>query len=206
MRTKKEDTCTFRKKSRSEKNFANQWNPDKSLRKTIKIGEGIVSSIALHGRYLAAVSLTAKTWSEVSFATSIFVLYDLLGNSSVPIVSHGDRVFSVTFDPAGEKLVTGDLDGLVRVGSVQGDTPHKLIGHEGHIADVAVHPDGLWIASTEFSNSEVRLWKMPVGKPFHSLPYDEFLTRLKLLTNTRIVADKKSPAGYRIEYRRLSGW
>ena len=36
----------------------------------------------------------------------------------------------------------------------------------------------------------IRLWPMPEGRPFHTLPYDELLTRLRSFTNLRVVDDK----------------
>ncbi len=94
----------------------------------------------------------------------------------------------------------------MRVGPITGETPHWLMGHEGGLADVAVHPDGQWIASTEYVKGEVRLWPMPHGKPFVGLPYAEFLNRLRALTNVRSVADQNSLTGYHIENTYFPGW
>ncbi|MGH9335393.1 MAG: WD40 repeat domain-containing protein, partial [Vicinamibacteria bacterium] len=63
------------------------------------------------------------------------------------IASHGNRVSAVAVDPSGTMVVTGDFDGVVRVGSMAGDEPHLLFGHTLEISNVAVSPDGRWIAS-----------------------------------------------------------
>lgn len=42
---------------------------------------------------------------------------------------------------------------------------------------------------------------MPEGTPFHTLPYEEILERIRGLTNLRVVPDEKSGTGYRVEYR-----
>jgi hypothetical protein len=52
----------------------------------------------------------------------------------------------------------------------------------------------------------VLLWRMPEGRPFHALPHDEFLTRLRALTNLRVVAEKNSTTGYRLDHARFPGW
>src|SRR5207249_2548611 len=109
------------------------------------------------------------------------------------------------FDPTGTKLLTGDLDGIVRVGPISGDDPRLLLGHEGSIATVLVSPDGKWIASTD-NKSTLRLWRMPEGKPFSSLSYDQLLNRLRDLTNVRAMTDKHSPNGYHIQYTPFPGW
>jgi hypothetical protein len=81
-----------------------------------------------------------------------------------------------------------------------------LIGHQSQIGDVAVHPGGKWIASTESERTADRLWATPEGQPFQSLPYAELLTRLRQLTNVRVVADKNTSTGYHTDYAPFPGW
>jgi hypothetical protein len=47
---------------------------------------------------------------------------------------------------------------------------------------------------------------MPEGTPFHTLPYDELLERLRTLTNVRVVEDESSSTGYTIEIGPFPGW
>ncbi|HEY4491015.1 MAG TPA: hypothetical protein VI958_03400, partial [Acidobacteriota bacterium] len=172
----------------------------------LRKGRGLwVTGIAIShdGRYVAAVTSTAKTIFELPGATSELVVYNLKSGTSTPISSHGNRVFSVALDPGGTKLITGDIDGFVRVGSITGEAPHLLIGHQSTVKEVVVHPGGQWIASTE-DGSIVRLWHMPSGKPLASLPYNEFLNYLRAQTNVRAVSDKDSPSGYRLQYQPFS--
>jgi WD40 repeat protein/predicted Ser/Thr protein kinase len=182
------------------------WDLNNASAKVLGKGKAWVSGIAISNdaRYVAASTWSAKNMSEMPNATSELVLYDLKERKSIPISSHGNRVFCVAFDPRGTRLVTGDFDGIIRVGPMNGETPHLLLGHESAVKDIVVHPGGHWIASTDF-RSVVRLWAMPQGKPLEALSYNEFLDWLSELTNLRAVQDASSPTGYRIRYVHFAG-
>ena len=130
---------------------------------------------------------------------------DLRNGSSTLIQSHGNRVECVAFDPAGTKLITGDTEGVVRVGPINGGTPNLLYGHKYGVRDVVVHPRGEWILSTEFGPT-ARLWRMPQGKPLHLLPAADFMKVLREATNVRVISDESLAAGYRIELAPFTGW
>jgi WD40 repeat protein len=185
-----------------------QWNLSDGSYKILAKGKGIISKIAISsdGRYVAAAILSCQRWEDINTATSDLVLHDLKTNQSSYITSHGTRVFSVAFDPFGKKVVTGDIDGVIRVGSITGGDPHLLLGSKGIVGDVIVHPTGEWIASTEQFGPTIRLWRMPEGKPIHTLPYQELLKALQEVTNVRVVQDSRSLDGYRIEYAVFPGW
>jgi WD40 repeat protein len=134
--------------------------------------------------------------------TSMFGSLDLEAGSFQEISAHGRTVSAVALDPTGTIVVTGDLDGVVRVGPITGETPHLLLGHNLEISSVAVSPDGKWIASGS-QDGTIRLWPMPEGMPFHTLPYEEILERLRRFTNLRVVPDGSS---YRVEIGPFPGW
>jgi eukaryotic-like serine/threonine-protein kinase len=185
-----------------------QYDSHDRLKKSWHISSGVVTRIAISedGHYVAANALTARNIDEVPTSTSTLVLYDVKNNKSLPITTHGNRVFSVAMDPKGTRLITGDMDGIVRVGSIKGDPPYTLMGSGSWIIDVQVDPSGKWIASDEFGGPEVRLWPMPTGTSLDALSYNELIHRLRALTNVRVVADKRSTMGYRIIYEPFPGW
>jgi hypothetical protein len=47
---------------------------------------------------------------------------------------------------------------------------------------------------------------MPEEPPFHMLPYEEILERIRGLTNLRVVPDEKSDTGYRVKIGPFPGW
>ena len=123
------------------------------------------------------------------------------------ITTHGSALApTVAVDAAGRFVVTGDANGAVRVGTLAGEEPHLLLGHAGPVNQVAISPDARWIASA--SGSEIRLWRMPdVSRPpFHALPYEELMARLRALTNLQVVEDAQAPMGYRLEVGPFPGW
>jgi WD40 repeat protein len=119
----------------------------------------------------------------------------------------GDCVRVIALDPEGAVAVTGDEDGIIRVGRVDGGEPHLLVGHEGAIECVAISGDLRWVASVG-SDSTLRLWPMPdLSKaPLHTLPHDELIAKLKTLTNLRVVRDEESATGWKVEVGPFPGW
>jgi WD40 repeat protein len=145
--------------------------------------------------------------TDIHQRTSALSFHDLRARVSRELTSHGNAVYSVALDQEGEIAVTGSYDGLVRVGPVTGEDPHLLYGHgrDLEVTSVAVSSDGQWIASAS-NDGTIRLWPMPKGRPFHTRPYDELLTRLRSFTNLRVVRDEGSETGYRVEPGPFPGW
>jgi WD40 repeat protein len=149
-------------------------------------------------RFLLAEIAMQERMGRASF-------HDLRAGTSRELSSHGGRVTAVALDSKGEVAVTGDFDGIVRAGPATGEEPHLLFGHRLEISSVAVSRDGKWIASAS-QDGTIRLWPMPEGPAFHTLPYAEILARLRSFTNLRAVQDAASTDGYRLEAGPFPGW
>jgi len=155
-------------------------------------------SASSEDRFLLADSDDREKAGTASF-------YDLRAHVSRELASHGKRIWSVALDTTGRIAVTGDFDGVVRVGPVTGEDPHLLYGHTLAVVSVAVSPDGRWIASGS-QDGTIRLWPMPEGQPFHTLPREQVRARLRSFTNLRVVADKGTDTGYRVQPGPFPGW
>jgi WD40 repeat protein len=152
-------------------------------------------------------SLVRLTVASVTALASKLVVVDLVSGGVREITSHGARVSSVALDRSGGVLLTGDADGVVRVGPLSGEEPHLLYGHTGPVTGVAVSPDGRRIASGS-EDGTIRLWDMPdlATPPLHTLPHDELLAKLRSYTNLRAVRDPVSDTGWKIEVGPFPGW
>jgi WD40 repeat protein len=173
-----------------------RWDLRTNHRTTFaETGEPTVLALSPNGRHLL---VTAGPWltDDAAGAVTRSTLHDLDAGTSRSFTSHGTHVTTAAFDPTSRWIVTGDRQGVVRVGPLTGETPHLLLGHGTPIRSVAFSPDGRWIASSEVMASTVRLWPMPEG----------LITRLRTMTNLRAVPDATSPMGYRIEVGPFPGW
>jgi WD40 repeat protein len=133
--------------------------------------------------------------------------FDTATGVSREIAGHGNRVSAFAVDSTSTVLVTGDADGLVRVGPLSGGEPHLLFGHSRAVTGAAVSPDGKWIA-TASADDTIRLWPMPdmTKSPHHTQPRAELLAKLRSLTNLRAVSDPESTTGYALEPGPLPTW
>ena len=121
--------------------------------------------------------------------------------------AHGLQVMTMALDQKGTLAVTGDSEGIIRVGPVTGEEPHLLLGHDSEILSLAIDPLGRWIASASMDGT-LRLWPMPdLSKPpLHTLPREELIAKLKTLTNLRVVRDEDSPTGWTLTHDPFPGW
>ena len=131
---------------------------------------------------------------------STLLAFDIEAGVTRELTSHGNRLSAFAVDTSGTIIITGDKEGLVRVGPLAGGDPYLLYGHSQKVTSIAVSPDGRWIASAS-DDDTIRLWPMPdVSKPpLHTLPHDELLAKLRSLTNLRVVEDPDSATGYNLE-------
>ena len=127
------------------------------------------------------------------------VLIDLPAGRHWKPTGYGPDPIVAALDATGGRLATGDREGIIRIGRSDGGPVHLIPGEDAAVMSLAISPDGKWIASS--SGAEIRLWPMPdVSRPpFHTLPREEMMDRLRALTNVRVVEDRSQPAGYRLE-------
>jgi WD40 repeat protein len=142
----------------------------------------------------------------VSVERGTWLLSDLHEGTQRVLQGVGDIRWPAAIDPQGEFLAVGDRDGSVRVVLAGDSIPHLMLGHKTPVASVLVDPKRRWVASISRSENEVRFWPIPEGVPFHALPRDELLARLRALTNVRVVPDAGSSSGYRLDIAEFPGW
>jgi WD40 repeat protein len=94
---------------------------------------------------------------------------DLSGD---PVVLHGHDhyVESVGFSGSGDRLVSADRGGTIRLWDLIGnlEEPEVLRGHTSYVNPVCYSPDGTMIASGSWDGT-VRLWDAATGAPLRTL-------------------------------------
>jgi hypothetical protein len=78
--------------------------------------------------------------------------------------------------------------------------------HEKKGAPRAIPEEVCWVASGV--GDEARLWPIPdLSKtPLQFLPREELITKLKTLTNLRVIRDVESPTGWELTHDPFLGW
>ena len=153
------------------------------------------------GRQLLLLNAGQRPGGAVGSAMTV----DIATGRATPLLTHGSLVTSVGWHPSGEMVVTGSQDGTVRLGGADGSEPHLLLGHGSFVWDVLVDPAGRWLASAG-DDGTTRVWPMPEGQPFHTLAHAALLDRLRSLTTYRVVEDRSTSSGYRLDFEPFTGW
>lgn len=72
---------------------------------------------------------------------------------------HAARVLALAFTVDGEKLVTANEDGKLRIWRVGASEPSVVLQHEGKVVSIAIHANGRYLA-TGSGDGTARLWDL----------------------------------------------
>jgi len=127
-----------------------------------------ITSIALSpdGKRIAAVS--TGIWGSSNLGNRRFFdpikVFDVsTGKGLLTLTGHEDFVFTATFSPDGQRIVSGSNDKTVRIWDAStGEELMILGGHKSEVTSVIYSPDGKRIASGS-KDKTVRLWDVDTG-------------------------------------------
>jgi WD40 repeat protein len=180
-----------------------RWDLGRETSETLHASASARIDVSGDGRFLLVAA--AKEINDTVLERTRLLLFDLESGTQREITTHGSSLQLVAFDPTGRIIVTGDAEGVVRVGLVTGEEPHLLLGHDEHVKALVVSPDSRWIFSAV--GAEIRRWPMPdlSEPPVHILPIESFLGHLRSMTNLRVIEDSESQDGWKLEVGPFSG-
>jgi WD40 repeat protein len=170
-----------------------RWDPEtQEIEALIRKGVKYADAFGDGGR-LIAVS------NDATDAGTRLIL-DLRTGSRAALPQAHQGSNSLGWDHTGSIVASGHPDGEVRVGRLFDEEPHLLLGHGMGETHVSVSADGKWVFSRG-SEGTVRMWPVPdLGQPpFHTLPYEDLMTKLRTFTNLRAVPDDESHTGYTVQ-------
>jgi WD40 repeat protein len=105
----------------------------------------------------------------VGWADGSVTIIDVARGAVSAVLQHEAAVSDMQWLPGGSVLVTGDTAGVLRAWDARSARVlADLRGHTGHVAFVAVNPDGTQVASASYDNT-ARLWSLAGGIPTSSL-------------------------------------
>lgn len=182
--------------------IVSRWDPQTRVVETLATGQFTVAAPLGEGDLL----YVRRDEGQAIGTRSIF---DTRDQSITRLPAAHQPPGMISFDWTGTLVRSSHPDGEIRIGTLFNDEPHLLLGHDQEIAKGIYSPDGKWIASWS-SDGTLRLWPVPdLSKPpFHTLPYDELMEKLRAMTNLRAVPDPESHTGYTVEpdFAAYHGW
>jgi WD40 repeat protein len=138
------------------------------------------------GLYLpGSVSPGGKLVAVANFDSTIALRDSLTGKTVQTLPGHGFLSPRVScFTPDERRLITAcESEKVILVWDVAGGkVVHRLTGLNGSVTNLAVSPDGRWLASSSFNNQPgqvgddaLRLWDLRTGREAKRLPHDLFV-------------------------------
>jgi WD40 repeat protein len=112
---------------------------------------------------VTSVAFSADGSHVVAASGARTTVWSLGTKSSRVLQSQEKDVWAVAFSPDGQRVATGDVDGIVRLWSLGSGGALELSGHEGAITSLAFSSDGRWLV-TASEDETGRIWDAGTGR------------------------------------------
>jgi len=131
------------------------------VRRVVVDGNTLVASFSPDDRWVAVGASSADGLHLVDAET---------GQLQWSRRDHQGGVQTVDWSPDGRRLVTGSMDGTLKLWDAASGRPILTLRHDGRVAGVAFTPDGSRIVSSGDGATAIRIWhgspvKLPLDKP-----------------------------------------
>lgn len=132
------------------------------------IGQAVAAVLAVEPLRLQPMPLTIEPGAPMSLRSLVTQPPVARGALSWTVESRNHRgyTYSLALSPDGKEVVTGGVDGTIRVWDVAtGELARMMVGHDSYVMSVSWSPCGNVIASAGYYDGTARLWDAKACQP-----------------------------------------
>jgi WD40 repeat protein len=97
------------------------------------------------------------------------------GKEALSLIGHTDALIALDYSPDGARLASGSFDGTVRLWDTATGAERLKISTGRLVSALQFGPDGSWLVTTSWDESQVRFWDTHTGQELFTLSSPDWL-------------------------------